>query len=295
VNETASLVACYLQESPYSSAAAYADGRIEKHLSFSFSAARRTWSPKLSDQENEKLFGAAASPKGHGHEYRVRVTLDGKIEEKIGTHVPYSEVNETIEQLRNQLDHTNLTEQLSEFKTEPNTTESLALILYRRLKSRLPVNRVRVHEHEHFYAECRGGDQFTMGVTTHFFAAHRLNAKSLNAVENRELYGKCNNPAGHGHEYVIECALDGKLDEMNGTLFPLPKFEQLLQGVVADWNYKHLDAEIPYFADHPSTGENILHGLWEKGKAAFGREPFRMRLWETPNNRFTIRRETPGA
>lgn len=295
VNETASLVSCYLQESPYTAAVAYADGRIEKHYSFSFTAARRTWSPKLSDSENEKLFGAAASPKGHGHEYRVRVTLGGNVEEKIGTHLPYSEVNHAVESLRAQLDHTNLTEQLPEFKTEPNTTESLAAILYRRLRPSIPVIRVRIHEHDNFYVECLNSSRFVMGVTTHFFAAHRLNAKSFNASENRELYGKCNNPAGHGHEYLIECALDGSLDETSGTLFPLPTFEQMMQSIVADWNYKHLDAEIPYFADRPSTGENILRGLWDKGKAVFERDPFRMRLWETPNNRFTLRRDTPGG
>lgn len=292
-HESASLVACYLHESPYSAAVAYADGRVEKHISFSFSAARRTWSPKLSDSENKDLFGAAASPMGHGHQYRVRITLGGNLDEATGTHLPYSEVNAAIARLHSELDHTNLTEQLPEFKTQPNTTESLAAIIFNRLQVNVPVVRVKVREHDNFFIEFTEGSRFTMGVTNHFFAAHRLNTDRLDPDENRELYGKCNNPAGHGHEYIVECTVDGTLDEASGTLCPLPELEQRLQDMVADWRYKHLDAEIEYFGDHPSTGENIVRGLWEKGKVALGREPARLRVWETPNNRFTIRRETP--
>ena len=60
-------VVCHLQQSPTTEATAYADGRVERHEWLAFSAARTTSSPHLSDLENKRLFGIAASPSGHGH------------------------------------------------------------------------------------------------------------------------------------------------------------------------------------------------------------------------------------
>src|SRR5256714_4277920 len=72
----AELVACHLSESEARSATAYSDGRLEANYWLEFSAARQTMSPQLTDTENEKLFGVAASPFGHGHNYRARLTFD---------------------------------------------------------------------------------------------------------------------------------------------------------------------------------------------------------------------------
>ncbi len=73
----AKLVACHLSESEDRSATFYAPGIVEANYWFEFSAARQTMSPGLAGAENEKLFGAAASPFGHGHNYRARLTLRG--------------------------------------------------------------------------------------------------------------------------------------------------------------------------------------------------------------------------
>src|SRR3954471_4415430 len=74
----AHLVACHLSESEDRSATYYSDGIAEGHHWFDFSAARQTASPHLSVEENESLFGVAASPFGHGHHYRARITLRGE-------------------------------------------------------------------------------------------------------------------------------------------------------------------------------------------------------------------------
>ena len=68
---SASLIACHVSESDINEATAYIDGRVERHLWTSFSAARSTVSPYLSDKENLKLFGSSASKSGHGHGYRL--------------------------------------------------------------------------------------------------------------------------------------------------------------------------------------------------------------------------------
>lgn len=68
--------AVYLEESNHTAACAFTDGRTERILRIDFSAARRTFSPHLNDDENEKLFGAASRPAGHGHHYYLWVTLE---------------------------------------------------------------------------------------------------------------------------------------------------------------------------------------------------------------------------
>src|SRR5947209_3783845 len=74
----AELVACHVAESEERSATFYGNGTSEANYWFEFSAARQTMSPRLSQAENEKLFGVAASPFGHGHNYRARLTLRGR-------------------------------------------------------------------------------------------------------------------------------------------------------------------------------------------------------------------------
>ncbi len=75
---SAKLVACHLSESEERSATYFGTGVSESNYWFEFSAARQTTSPRLTPEENQKLFGVAASPFGHGHNYRARLTFQGK-------------------------------------------------------------------------------------------------------------------------------------------------------------------------------------------------------------------------
>src|SRR3954468_22047692 len=113
---TAHLAACHLSESEERSATYYADGTSDSHHWFDFSAARQTASPYLSESENENLFGAAASPFGHGHNYRARVTLRGN-------DVELAPVAASIAALRTELDHKNLNREVPDLAKQPITTE----------------------------------------------------------------------------------------------------------------------------------------------------------------------------
>ncbi len=81
-------VACHLASSGMTGATAYASGAVERDLSMAFSAARRTWSPHLSEAENRELFGRAASAAGHGHSYRLRAVLADPVDECTGVVTP---------------------------------------------------------------------------------------------------------------------------------------------------------------------------------------------------------------
>ena len=124
-----------------------------------------------------------------------------------------------------------------------------------------------------------------------FGAAHRLHAAGLSLAENRELYGKCNNPRGHGHQYLTEATIGGRYDERSGTLYDFSKMQNAIDEALAPWQDKHLDLETEEFRESPSTGENIVRALWPKMNTRLSDRLVRLRLWETANNRFTLRKD----
>jgi 6-pyruvoyltetrahydropterin/6-carboxytetrahydropterin synthase len=280
---SAELVACHLSESEERSATYYADGTSDSHHWFDFSAARQTASPNLSESENENLFGAAASPFGHGHNYRARVTLRGN-------DLSLAPVAASIAALRTELDHKNLNREVPDLAKQPITTETLARYIHRRVAATAPVHRVRLHERPDFFAEYWTGDSFFLGLRASFGAAHRLHSEQVSAAENAALYGKCNNPRGHGHLYITEATIGGEFDERSGALTSFDGLQAGVTSALEPWQNKHLDFEMVEFQDRTSTGENIVQSLWPQFDSHLEGRLVRLRLWETANNRFTLRK-----
>ena len=279
----AQLVACHLTESENRSATFYSNGASEANYWFEFSAARQTMSPQLSEAENEKMFGVAASPFGHGHNYRARLTFAGQS-------LPHAEISRGLESLRLELDHKNLNREVVGLADQPITTEILARYIHRRAAESSPVTRVRLHERSDFFAEYRKDGQFFLGLREAFGAAHCLHSEKLSAEENAALYGKCNNARGHGHLYLTEATVGGELDERSGTLMSFDALRHGINEALVPWQNKHLDLEMEQFQGRPSTGENIVHSLWPGFDSKLDGRLVRLRLWETVNNRFTLRR-----
>ena len=284
----ARLVAVHLRETPERSGTAYAGGPIEANYWFDFSAARRTISPHLSAAENEKLFGISTGE--HGHNYRTRLTLRADsvpAEPAPGTQ---EEISGLIRSLRTQLDHKNLNRDVDALRGKPVTTESLSRIILQSGSGILPLSRIRLHEYDDFFAEAWTDGGMFLGMREAFSAAHRLHVPSFSDRQNAELFGKCNNPRGHGHRYVAEATIGGEYDERSGALANFEELRHALRESLTPWRDKHLDLETKEFRDQPSTGENIVRALWPKIDNALRQHLVRLRLWETANNRFTLRR-----
>jgi 6-pyruvoyltetrahydropterin/6-carboxytetrahydropterin synthase len=286
----AKLVACHLTESSERSATFYSNGVCEANYWFEFSAARKTMSPRLSAKENARLFGSATSI--HGHNYRARLTYQSLKEFVLQDSplVRYDAINACLQGLHDELDHRYLNEDVPGLADRPITTESLADYLYQRARSMTPLDRVRLHERTDFFAEVWKNRAVFLGTRMGFYAAHRLRAATLSDVENAQLYGKCNNPLGHGHGYVTETTIGGEYDARTGTLYDFVAFRKAIQASLEPWRDRHLDLETEDFRDAPSTGENIVRTLWPKIDNRLNQRLVRLRLWETANNRFTLRR-----
>ncbi len=288
---SAKLERCHLLDSPDSAATAFSNKTILRHFTGRFSAARTTSSPHLSEKENQAFFGSAASPHGHGHNYRAIVTVEGTPDAKHGLVVSEVETWRALNDIMERWNHKNLNKEVTELQNIPITTECLARVIFHELSEQMPVRKVRLYEKDDFFAEFHKGGRFTMGIKSFFYAAHRLHSQSLANEQNAKLYGKCNNPAGHGHRYDVECVITGQLDETSGALQCLEEMQRELDAALTLWNYKHLDMETDDFANRPSTGENIVQVLWDRLSDSMAAELWGLRLWETENNLFEIQKE----
>jgi 6-pyruvoyltetrahydropterin/6-carboxytetrahydropterin synthase len=281
----AKLVAVHLIETPDRSATFYSDGSCDANYWFEFSAARQTMSPNLTAAENEKLFGKAAGV--HGHNYRARLTFRQKESDR--PFVQQHDVDLCVESLRREFDHRNLNE-VASLKGRPITTESVAIYIREAIAASLPIHRLRLHERNDFFAEVWPEQNVFLGMQMRFSAAHRLHVPSFSEEKNFQLFGKCDNPRGHGHLYLVEATIGGSYDERTGTLYDFVAFRNALGESLAPWQDRHLDLETEDFKNISSTGENIVRALWSKIDKRVNHQLVRLRLWETKNNRFTLRR-----
>ncbi len=117
-----------------------------------------------------------------------------------------------------------------------------------------------------------------------FSAAHRLHAPQLTDAENSELFGKCNRPHGHGHNYVMDVCWSGPVDEAKGTILSDATLDGIVREAVLDrLDHRFLNIEVPEFQEQNPTVENMARVIW--GWLEGRLEPAtleRIRLYETP-------------
>ncbi len=105
----------------------------------------------------------------------------------------------------------------------------------------------------------------TVKVKVFFEAAHRLHNPAQSDEWNRRVFGKCNNPHGHGHNYVIEAAVTGEVDPETGYLIDMKDLKAVLnRAVVADVDHRHLNIEVDWLSDIIPTAENLARKFFER-------------------------------
>ena len=121
-----------------------------------------------------------------------------------------------------------------------------------------------------------------------FSASHRLHSEQMSDAENRATYGKCNNPHGHGHNYVLEVTVSGQVDR-NGMVCNLVDLDECVQREdVTCFDLENLNTR-PEFADVVPTTENLCTVIYDILKREFTQAHLeRVRLEETMMNSFEI-------
>jgi 6-pyruvoyltetrahydropterin/6-carboxytetrahydropterin synthase len=118
-----------------------------------------------------------------------------------------------------------------------------------------------------------------------FSAAHRLHNPAFSAARNREVFGVCNNPNGHGHNYVLDVTLRGPADPETGMVMDLNRLMVLLHELIfTEVDHKHLDLDVPWLKGRVSTAENVAVAIWERLEGPLGGLLHRLRLYESAMN-----------
>lgn len=120
----------------------------------------------------------------------------------------------------------------------------------------------------------------------HFNAAHRLHNIKWSEEKNKAVFGICNNPYYHGHNYELEVRLSGEVDAETGFLIDLKKLSDLIKEHIEDkFDHKNLNMELEEFKDLNPTVENIAYVIWQiLRKQLDEKYELMVRLYETPRN-----------
>ena len=120
-----------------------------------------------------------------------------------------------------------------------------------------------------------------------FSASHRLHSEAMSAEENQATYGKCNNPYGHGHNYVIEITVSGPIDEKTGMVCNLADLDSFIEKeVLARYDHENLNTLKEFAKDVPTT-ENLCIEIYEIVNRGFRHAHLeKVRLEETMMNSF---------
>ena len=127
----------------------------------------------------------------------------------------------------------------------------------------------------------------------HFNAAHRVHNPALSEDENQRLFGRCNNPNWHGHNYILDVSVEGDIDAETGYVVDLAKLKEIVEReIVSVVDHRNLNLDVPFMADVIPTSENIVVAFWRRLESRVAPSRLtRIVLWETDNNYVEYRGE----
>ena len=132
-----------------------------------------------------------------------------------------------------------------------------------------------------------GALKIELGRRYRFSASHRLHTSQLSEEENSRIFGKCNYPHGHGHNYVVEVNMSGDVDPATGMIANLAELDAFVERqVLEDFDHKSFNEDVPVFRDKVPTTENLCLEIFQRLKSFPKAKLERIRVEETGNNSF---------
>ncbi len=259
----------------------------------SFSSGHRYWNDLLSEQENKDLFGDWASPSYHGHNYVLWVTVEGSIDPETGMVINIKTIDDHLQEtIVSKFDQKSLNDEtgLLLIPSLENLIRHIHYLLYR-LPCETKLVAIKLEETPTLCAEwaMEDSDMITLTRSYEFAASHRLHSPQLTDAENVELFGKCNNLHGHGHNYILEVSVIGAPDLKSGMLVQLNDLDQIVETEVVDrYDHKNFNHDLPEFEGINPTSEIVALEIFNRLKAKVPAKLSRIRLYETARNMFEV-------
>jgi len=118
-----------------------------------------------------------------------------------------------------------------------------------------------------------------------FSASHYYHNPEFTPEENQRVFGKCNNPNGHGHNYTLEVTVRGQVDQRSGFVVDLKQLKDIMNREVIDaMDHRFLNKEVAEFRDAIPTTENLAISIWRRLQPKLKlAELHRVRVYETPD------------
>lgn len=247
-----------------------------------------------SDEKNAELFGACSNKNGHGHSYQLEVMVCGELNQRSGIVVNINEIDKEVNDLvRNELDGKFLNYEHPYFKKNIPTTENIVKYIWDALYDKFTdctLYKLRLHESAFLYSEKEVGKMVSLTRKYHFSTAHRLHSNKLNDSENKRIFGKCNNPYGHGHNYYLEVTVKDEPDAITGMVTNLKKLDMIVDKIILQkFDHKHLNLDTAEFKELNPTSENLTIVIWDLLENHI-ENLHKIGLWETEKNFFEYSR-----
>jgi 6-pyruvoyltetrahydropterin/6-carboxytetrahydropterin synthase len=126
-----------------------------------------------------------------------------------------------------------------------------------------------------------------LGRRYHFAASHRLHTAKLSEEENSRVFGKCNNPYGHGHNYTMEVRFSGPVDPATGMIANLADLDAFVnERVIEPFDHRSLQDDVPAFRELVPTTENLCTEIFARLRSFPAAKLEAVRIEETSNNSF---------
>jgi 6-pyruvoyltetrahydropterin/6-carboxytetrahydropterin synthase len=261
---------------------------LSRRIDFSATHVYRV--PDWNEEENVRVFGLCSNPSGHGHDYRLEVMVKGRLNELSGIVVNTTDIKHIVHSfVSEELDGKFLDREHPYFRTRIPTTENLVQYIWKSLENRFEgceLHRIRLHENHYLSSEKEAGSLIQLTRKYHFCAAHRLHSEHLSVEENLQLFGKCNNPHGHGHNYYLDVTVKGNPDPITGMIINLAQLDEIVERVVLDkFDHKHLNLDTEEFKGLNPTSEVVAMVIYNM---LYPHLPqlYKIGLWETEKNYF---------
>ena len=274
---------------------------LTRQVAFEASHALRI--PELTHRENYELFGPATND--HGHNYVVEATIKGVVSNNDGMVINLADLDQLLrDHVLAHFDHKHINLQHPVFANDSHlqpTPENIAIEIWNTFGScsnLTNLHRVRIYEESALFADYFGNKRMVYLTKVYeFSASHRLHSQLLSEEENRETFGKCNNPHGHGHNYVLEVMVRGEVHPKTGMVVAPGSLDEIVQKQIhSRFDHRHLNLDTPEFEAHNPTSENFVKVIWDLLEEPL--KPIilhRLRLKETPRNHFDYYGELPEA
>lgn len=244
----------------------------------SFSAAHSTFLASRTLEQNRALYGEQTSAAWDGHNYIIEVAVSGPVDERTGMVVNIAEIDHLLkEHVVSVLNGKFLNRDVPFFQSRMPTVANIVIFVRDAFTDLVPtpgeLTSVVVWAtptlSAAYFAEAADkavtNAMIFLTRSYDFSASHRLHSPHLSDEENSALFGKCNNPNGHGHNYDIEVTLAGTPDSHSGILFPTDELDAIVKKeVLLPLDHKHLNYDVEDFADLNPTSEMLAVVIWNR-------------------------------